>query len=312
MQKPLDSRRCLCYTVPVSPKRLGIIIGFAILQVLSGKDKHIMKRRIRGFTLIELLVVIAIIAILAAILFPVFAQAREKAREITCVSNMKQIGLGVLQYCQDNDNLVPLENADGSSYESYILAARLQPYVKNFQIFKCPDSPETMGTVQAQQHDNGSGDYMTNPATIGLPASKVGDAKYYDDVYPPMDYKFNPSFYNGSTNGVTNPPRSLDSPDICSPSQASLAVDWPPISSTWPGPSWWASHGGPAKGRHQDGSVVMFADGHAKWFPFSILYPGGADYGRSYEWNYWGFWWGAQKDGGREPNDGSFGNVSGC
>jgi prepilin-type N-terminal cleavage/methylation domain-containing protein len=64
----------------------------------------------RGFTLIELLVVIAIIAILAAILFPVFAQAREKARQISCLSNLKQIGLGFKMYAQDYDELFPMGN----------------------------------------------------------------------------------------------------------------------------------------------------------------------------------------------------------
>jgi prepilin-type N-terminal cleavage/methylation domain-containing protein/prepilin-type processing-associated H-X9-DG protein len=261
----------------------------------------------RAFTLIELLVVIAIIAILAAILFPVFAQAREKARQISCVSNLKQIGTAVMMYCQDYDNLVPVQNQWGDSYDPYIVSARLQPYVKNFQLFKCPDSPMEMGTTQAQQQDNGSGKYMPDPATIGLPASKVGPDKYYNDVYPPTDYKFNPSFYGQL------PPRSLDSPDICQASQTVLAIDWPPINTTWPYETWWASHGGPAKGRHTEGSAVMFADGHAKWFPFSKLYPGGRDYGRSYEWNYWGFWWGAQMNGGGEPNDGSFSStVNGC
>lgn len=268
-----------------------------------------------GFTLIELLVVIAIIAILAAILFPVFARVREKARQISCVSNMKQFGLSLLQYCQDNDNIIPIQDKWGDNNEGYIAAARLQPYSKSFQIFKCPDSTMSMGTLQAQQHDNGSGDYMTDPALVGLPASKVGDAKYYNDVYPPMDYKFNSSFYNpgNPNNGDNVTPRSLDSSDICSPTWAAVASDWPPVSSTWPYASWWASHGGPAKGRHTDGSVVMFADGHAKWFPFSKLYPGGADYGRSYEWNYWGFWWGGKSEGGAEPDDGSFsGSVTGC
>ena len=66
----------------------------------------------RGFTLIELLVVIAIIAILAAILFPVFAKAREKARQITCASNLKQIGLGFTQYIQDYDERLPCGTDD--------------------------------------------------------------------------------------------------------------------------------------------------------------------------------------------------------
>src|SRR5215203_5649261 len=72
-----------------------------------------MKRR--GFTLIELLVVIAIIAILAAILFPVFAQARAKARQAACLSNMKQLGTGLTMYCQDYDEIVPGNAAGGQS-----------------------------------------------------------------------------------------------------------------------------------------------------------------------------------------------------
>ena len=92
----------------------------------------------RGFTLIELLVVIAIIAILAAILFPVFGRARENARRASCQSNLKQIGLGVMQYVQDYDSRLPLRGAGGINW-----AQRLQPYAKSTQLFKCPSNPQT-------------------------------------------------------------------------------------------------------------------------------------------------------------------------
>jgi prepilin-type N-terminal cleavage/methylation domain-containing protein/prepilin-type processing-associated H-X9-DG protein len=102
-----------------------------------------VKRR-NGFTLIELLVVIAIIAILAAILFPVFAQAREKARQASCLSNGKQIGLANRMYAQDYDET----NVGSYSYPNtwrqcpqLIWADLLQPYVKNTQLFACPSAP---------------------------------------------------------------------------------------------------------------------------------------------------------------------------
>ena len=94
-----------------------------------------------AFTLIELLVVIAIIAILAAILFPVFATARDKARQASCISNVKQISLGILMYAQDYDEIFPLEaNETGSDkyIYDYTWVNYTQPYVKNLQVFICP------------------------------------------------------------------------------------------------------------------------------------------------------------------------------
>ena len=101
----------------------------------------------RGFTLIELLVVIAIIAILAAILFPVFAQARDKARSASCLSNEKQIGLGLMMYTQDYDDTYPTAymyknntaTTNGGSAGGYIhFSAMVQPYIKSDKIWVCP------------------------------------------------------------------------------------------------------------------------------------------------------------------------------
>ena len=94
--------------------------------------------RRRGFTLIELLVVIAIIAILAAILFPVFARAREKARQTSCLSNVKQIMVSVHMYAQDYDEVLPIGSQWPTATGTIIWDQALQPYAANQQIFVCP------------------------------------------------------------------------------------------------------------------------------------------------------------------------------
>lgn len=110
----------------------------------------------KGFTLIELLVVIAIIAILAAILFPVFAKARAKARQTSCLSNLRQIGTSWQMYTQDYDGVLTYLNGT-PSWSSYI--NRATPYIKNWQIWECPAGDDTAcscgyagGTADAQYH----------------------------------------------------------------------------------------------------------------------------------------------------------------
>jgi len=125
-----------------------------------------VSRRANGFTLIELLVVIAIIAILAAILFPVFAQAREKARGITCISNLKQLGTATMMYVQDYDETFPMAFGWGASYGGWTnlinrpvppdefvdtdvwrvsYSNAVQPYVKNYGVYTCPSSTVSGG-----------------------------------------------------------------------------------------------------------------------------------------------------------------------
>ena len=105
-----------------------------------------------GFTLIELLVVIAIIAILASILFPVFARARESARRTSCLSNLKQIGLGIIQYTQDYDETMPMANWGGNAGDGFYWMDAVQPYVKSTQLFTCPSRSNTFGGADYTQY----------------------------------------------------------------------------------------------------------------------------------------------------------------
>jgi prepilin-type N-terminal cleavage/methylation domain-containing protein len=108
--------------------------------------------RTRGFTLIELLVVIAIIAILASILFPVFAQARESARQVNCITRFNQVGRALVMYTSDYDTVQPLTQYFASfggqeNCDDRILAQLLMPYVKNWQMFRCPSDPQATDSI---------------------------------------------------------------------------------------------------------------------------------------------------------------------
>lgn len=154
-----------------------------------------MKRK--GFTLIELLVVIAIIAILAAILFPVFAQAREKARQITCVSNMKQLALGVIMYNEDYDEQFPFANSnetvapygwlpnDSPPAPNVHWQAMILPYLRSIGVYGCPDDPgagvldgaDSAAGVQCSYVANGYSNYEWNgTSSTNMLLGPMGDA----------------------------------------------------------------------------------------------------------------------------------------
>lgn len=220
----------------------------------------------RGFTLIELLVVIAIIAILAGILFPVFAQARAKARQSACLSNEKQIGLALLQYAQDYDESYPAgrENVYGRGW-----AAQTAPYVKSKQVFTCPDDPtEASGKNVAISY--GMNIFIVNGTPPGF-ASTDGSilANHRAPSKTVMLFEV-----VGVAADVSDPTEDLSTTgqggDDGGPGWMDLAggkydtgiMGVPP--RVFPaGMNYWRDR---TKGRHNRGSNFLFADGHVKWF----------------------------------------------
>ncbi|MEA3402698.1 MAG: DUF1559 domain-containing protein [Armatimonadota bacterium] len=198
-----------------------------------------------GFTLIELLVVIAIIAILAAILFPVFARAREKARQSSCLSNVKQITLATLMYAEDYDETLPMRYYNtgvsgailypgGRTSAGMIWPCPIYPYVKNIQLFHCPSwrykwSGNYTGR-QAYGINNAVDGYLL--AEIEKPAAVMITADNYDEGYS-LSY----SIYT------------------------SVPVKNGYIRSIIPD-------------RHNGGANFGFCDGHSKWFqvPYDTNY----------------------------------------
>lgn len=197
--------------------------------------------RRRGFTLIELLVVIAIIAILAAILFPVFAKAREKARQSSCLSNVKQIATAILSYAQDYDEIMPRE--DGYYTPTAMLAddgfpnywwQGVQPYMKNLQILACPSSSAKSITSGGATATTYVVNYAYNIHASGQP---LGTCAYPSETGLNVDSTQNYwRLYQGTTNMYA----------------------WQRLI-------------------HNDGFNCNFVDGHAKWInggPFAAVTQG--------------------------------------
>ena len=189
----------------------------------------------KGFTLIELLVVIAIIAILAAILFPVFARAREKARQNSCLSNTKQIGLGIMMYAQDYDehynhyrHELPGNTAfywqPTTTYEGMI-----GPYVKNKQIFTCPSASSLAYS------------YGWNYNYLGWPSRGGTDANAAATMAE-----------------VTHPAETIMVAETAENQVACYAPRNESFRTTY-------TLRYNAYNRHNEGSNYVFADGHAKW-----------------------------------------------
>ncbi|MEN6301891.1 MAG: DUF1559 domain-containing protein [Armatimonadia bacterium] len=219
----------------------------------------------RGFTLIELLVVIAIIAILAAILFPVFAKAREKARQSSCLSNEKQIGLAVMQYCQDYDERYCSVYDDGLGYPAgrIIWADKITPYIKNRQVFVCPSqSIDIMsqlaglwpGSLQAtryqmpMQHVMNEG--AANPPTMGNFTAPAETAVILESDNAWYMHYCARHAVGGTASG-----------------SAGMYLTSTTGARTWP----W----------HNGGCNVTFADGHSKWMSINAL----ADPTATYLWD---------------------------
>jgi prepilin-type N-terminal cleavage/methylation domain-containing protein/prepilin-type processing-associated H-X9-DG protein len=215
----------------------------------------------RGFTLIELLVVIAIIAILAAILFPVFAQAREKARQAVCLSNLKQLGTAIMLYAQDYEENYPIY--DYYPKETFFWYDMINPYVKasntRTSIFVCPSVSGQFTT------SNNSGGYGVNYLHVIQYAKEFNNSKTL-------------KWYTSRNDGpcamasLGRPAETVmiaDSQAECGPIAGSgMAAVYCPIELPT-GPTWYKNicidKTYALASRHSGGGNYLMADGHAKW-----------------------------------------------
>jgi prepilin-type N-terminal cleavage/methylation domain-containing protein/prepilin-type processing-associated H-X9-DG protein len=209
----------------------------------------------KGFTLIELLVVIAIIAILAAILFPVFAKAREAARKTQCLSNCKQIGTGIMLYVQDYDEVYP--SVDWGAY-----LVLIQPYVKNIDLWRCPSQSgnygvqnnsitgqaTVWGTVKTGLAANGTimGGGWSQPTRSSVEVNEPASTILLADNLVNASGAAQIAFVATTANGAPGTPTVRGWNSVYAAAQ--------PLSTT--------SRLG---AKHNEGGNFIYADGHAKW-----------------------------------------------
>lgn len=211
-----------------------------------------------AFTLIELLVVIAIIAILAGILFPVFSQAREKARAAACQSNIRQIGMALLMYVEDWDETLPRarewETPYPGAYGSRYVTWRwlIMPYIKNKDIFVCPSAYHSWNEFTYWR------DYGVDP---GVDADvDMTSADFQAGVNPDQhgaNYGLNTRASRIKTLSAIEQPSQL----ILIGETEAYGASLSPVSVTWPG--WYGVYG--PYPVHSNGLNWFFADGHVKW-----------------------------------------------
>jgi prepilin-type N-terminal cleavage/methylation domain-containing protein/prepilin-type processing-associated H-X9-DG protein len=222
------------------------------------------KRPGNAFTLIELLVVIAIIAILAAILFPVFARARENARRASCMSNLKQMGIGMMMYVQDYDETFPSRYSVNNGVTEYWWML-LQPYTKSKQLFRCPSTPIQFKDTNA---GTANGSYGGNFQVMGNPADpriKLATIQNSATIYLMMDwgtYYAMPVYAQTSGGSYDYLPGMGEGGGNC----GAMLVPANQNAEWYPG-----NYQDCIGGRHFGGVNVTFTDGHVKWIKSGVV-----------------------------------------
>ncbi|RYX86860.1 DUF1559 domain-containing protein [bacterium] len=213
-----------------------------------------------AFTLIELLVVIAIIAILAAILFPVFARARENARRTSCMSNLKQMGLGVMQYTQDYDERYPSQSIGGNGVAHLDRwMDSIYPYVKSEQLFTCPSS----SVNNLYKNTNNGRSAMTDANAAYWLGTYVWNVAYWGVATPNRG-----SFDSASIAEIQAPATTINVLERINTQNTNAECAWQNIASTTVATFAQPASSPPTLGntafRHLDTQNVLFCDGHVK------------------------------------------------